>query len=490
MKRLIHFIPLVLFLLPTSSSAQHEEHQHWQMEQSKHEKSQSEREETVGETIWSCSMHPQIRLKKEGQCPICNMALIPVQVDSSPDSSDHTTGIAVSKTTEALIQLETTKVERRWVERPVRLVGQIDYDETQVKHITAWVPGRIDRMFVDYTGVEVVKGDHMVSLYSPELVSAQEELIQASRSVARTNGGSEMVNRSSRRTLQAAREKLELLGLSAWQVKQIEKRGSAKNSVTVYSPIGGVVVEKHVNEGVYIETGTRIYTIADLGNLWLNLDAYESDLPWIQYGQKVEFTAQAIPGKTFDGIVSFVQPFLHKKSRTVRVRVNVENNNKILKPGMFVTAKVKSRIDSEGRVVGPSFSGKFICPMHPEVVKETASGCPICGMNLVEAESLSYVGRTPNDVRNPPLVIPASAPLITGERAVVYVRHHDNSYYEAREVILGAKAGKFYLISSGLKEGEEVVTKGAFKLDADLQIRGAKSMMNPDSGMTTGAHNH
>jgi Cu(I)/Ag(I) efflux system membrane fusion protein len=501
MKNSILFVAITLLYLPAFVFAQHEEHNHTDMDHSMSidtsvvdhsmdSNSGNSSGDKVGDKIWTCSMHPQIRLKKEGNCPICNMALIPVQQDHSKGSSNAS--IRLDDKQLALLQLETAKVARKWVARSVRLVGQIDYDESQVKHITAWVPGRIERMFVDYTGLTVAKGDHMVSLYSPELVAAQEELVQAARSVARINNGSEMVNRSTRRTLNAAREKLKLLGLNTAQVAQIEKRGSAKNTVTVYSPIGGVVVEKHVNEGVYIQTGTRIYTIADLGNLWLNLDAYESDLAWIQYGQKVEFTAQAIPGETFKGIVSFVQPFLNEETRTVRVRVNVENADKRLKPGMFATAKVKSMIDSKGRIVGASFSDKFICPMHPEIVEDASGDCPICGMHLVDGDSLSYVSKTPKEDRLPPIVIPASAPLITGERAIVYVQRSDNKRYEAREVVLGAKADKFYTISSGLKEGEVVVTNGAFKIDADLQIRGAKSMMNPDAGISgaAGAHNH
>ena len=261
---------------------------------------------------------------------------LPATAPHGRESKTSGQEILLSEAAKRLGQLETALVERKWVEREVRLVGKIDYDETRLKHITAWVPGRVDRLYVNYTGIRVNKGDHMVSLYSPELLSAQEELIQASRSLDRLRGStSTIVKRSSERSVQAARDKLRLLGLTSTQVGQIEKREQADEQVTIYAPIGGVVVDKQINAGMYVNTGTEIYTIADLSHLWLYLDAYESDLSWIRYGQPVAFQAEAFPGEEFHGVVSFVQPFLDERTRTVRVRVNVENPDLRLKPGLF-----------------------------------------------------------------------------------------------------------------------------------------------------------
>lgn len=477
-------------LLPFTVEAQHEGHQQNMDATQDHSTHGQVKQETKEGTIWSCSMHPQIRLPKPGKCPLCHMDLIPVETSSAGESDTGAPSLMLSERASKLMEISTSVVERKWAERSVRLVGKIDYDETRVKHITAWVPGRIERMFVDYTGIQVRENDHMVSLYSPELVSAQEELIQASRSLGRIKDGSEMVKRSTRRSLQAAREKLKLLGLTTSQVSKIEKRGKAEDSVTVFAPMVGTVVQKHVNEGMYVQTGTRIYTIADLAHLWLNLDAFESDLPWIKYGQEVEFSAEALPGEVFKGVVSFVQPILNEKTRTVKVRVNVDNKSERIKPGMFVTATIKSRIDSEGEVISASYAGKYVCPMHPEVVTDSEGSCPVCGMDLVQAETLPFVGKTHQHDAQPPLVIPASAPLITGKRAVVYVKHPEKSHYEGRDVVLGVRAGEYYLIKSGLSEGELVVTNGAFKLDADLQIRGSRSMMNPSGGTPTSGHQH
>lgn len=488
MKAILALVVTCTLVRPFLANAQHEDHQH-NMEAAQDHSTHAQQQETKEEIVWTCSMHPQIRLLKPGKCPLCHMDLIPVETNSANDSDTGAPSLMLSERASILMGISTSIVERKWVERPVRLVGKIDYDETRVKHITAWVPGRIERMFVDYTGIEVRENDHMVSLYSPELVSAQEELIQAARSLRRIKDGSDIVKRSTRRSLQAAREKLKLLGLKSSQVSQIEKRGKAEDRVIVFAPMVGTVVQKHVNEGMYVQTGTRIYTIADLAHLWLNLDAYESDLPWIKYGQDVEFSAEALPGEVFKGIVSFVQPMLDEKTRTIKVRVNVDNQSERLKPGMFVTATVKSRIDSEGEVLSASYEDKYVCPMHPEIVTESKGSCPVCGMNLVQAETLPFVAKAHHHSKAP-VVIPASAPLITGKRAVVYVKHPEKSHYEGRDVILGPRAGEYYLVKSGLSEGELVVTNGAFKLDADLQIRGSKSMMNPSGGIPTTGHQH
>ncbi len=403
----------------------------------------------------------------------------------------ETSQIMLSDTAKHLIQLETALVERKWVAREVRLVGKIDYDETRLKHITAWVPGRVDRLYVNYTGIRVNQGDHMVSLYSPELLSAQEELIQAARSLDRLRGSTSLlVKRSSERSVQAARDKLRLLGLTQTQVGQIEKRGQADEQITIYAPMGGIVVEKQINEGMYVDTGTEIYTIADLSRLWLYLDAYESDLPWIRYGQQVAFRAEAFPGEEFHGVVSFVQPFLDERTRTVRVRVNVENPDLRLKPGFFVTATLQAQISDQGTVVGPSYAGQYLCPMHPEVIREEESSCPVCGMTLVLADTFPLVGAHHEHPAGPPLVIPASAPLMTGKRAIVYVQKPGDGAYEGRTVTLGPRAGNYYVVRAGVHEGERVVSSGAFKIDADLQIQGQRSMMNPHGGPAGGAHVH
>ena len=439
---------------------------------------------TAEPKIWTCSMHPQIRRNKPGKCPICGMDLVPVK--NSPAGMRT---VAISSDARELLKIETVPVARRYVTAKVRMVGKIEYDETRLSHITAWVSGRLDRLYVDYEGVEVRKGDHLVYIYSEELYSAQEELLQALKfRQNRSDNQSTLLQPID--LVASAREKLRLLGVTASQIEEIAQRGTPTDHLTIYSPLGGIVIEKSKEEGDRVRTGDRIYTVADLSHLWVLLDAYESDLPWLRFGQRVEFTTEAYPGEVFEGQIAFIDPVLNRDTRTVKVRVNVANDDGRLKPEMFVRATVKSQVAAGGRVLDPSLAGKWISPMHPEIVKDEPGVCDICGMPLVRAETLGFVTAEP-DEDSKPLVIPASAALITGKRAVVYVQIPDANEptYEGREVVLGPRAGDFYLVRRGLKEGELVVSNGNFKLDSALQISAKPSMMTPEGG-GGGGHHH
>ncbi len=428
--------------------------------------------------FWTCSMHPQIRQPGPGQCPICAMDLIPV----SGGDSNEALGLREHRLSERAMKLadiQTAPVERKFVTAEIRMDGKIEYDETRLSYITAWVPGRIDRLFVDYTGTHVSKGDHLVSLYSPELVTTQQELLLG---LKRMQNQSSRLLKSTQKNVEATREKLRLWGLTENQIKQIERSKKVSDHTTIYSPMSGIVIQKSGFEGMYVDTGTRIYTVADLSHVWVKLDAYESDLVWIRYGQKVEFETKAYPGEVFNGQITFIDPILNSQTRTVKVRVNVPNPEGKLKPEMFVSARVYPQVASGGKVMDPSLSDKWICPMHPEIVKESKDICDICGMPLVTTESLGYVAADKTR-EEAPLVIPATAPLITGKRAVVYVAAAGKQgVFEGREVTLGPRAGDYYLVKDGLKEGEQVVVNGNFKIDSAVQILAKPSMMNPEGG--------
>jgi len=436
---------------------------------------------------WTCSMHPEVIRDGPGECPKCGMDLIPQSSMSGTLLGPH--HLEISEAAAKLMELATSPVRRKFPTAQIRMVGKIDYDETRIKKITSWVKGRIDRLFVDYTGITVRQGDHLAELYSPELISAQAELLQALKAVANQNDqSSEFVKRTTRATLDAAREKLKLLGLKAEQIQEIENSGKPVTHITIYTPLGGTVIEKLASEGMYVETGTPIYTVADLSQLWLKLDAYESDLPWIKYGQEVEFTTEAYPGDVFQGAISFIDPILNAKTRTVKLRVNVKNENGKLKPDMFVRALVRSTVAQGGRVMAPSMADKWICPMHPDVVKADKGICDICEMLLVTTESLGYVDAS--EFGEVPLLIPTSAALITGKRAIAYVKHQGKKepIYEGREIVLGPRAGAYYLVKSGLQEGELVVTYGNFKIDSEMQIQAKTSMMSPEGGQAPMIH--
>lgn len=435
-------------------------------------------------TVWICSMHPQVRQSEPGLCPICEMDLIPESGGATGERQIEFTEAALK-----LMEIQTTKVQRKSVNKEIRIVGKIDYDETKVKYITAWVAGRIDRLYADYTGIRVSKGDHMVDLYSPQLLSAQAELVQASKSAKNIQpGGSELVNRSILVTLEATREKLRLLGLTEQQIQNIEKSQKASEHLTIYAPIGGVVIHKNATEGMYVQTGTRIYTIADLSHLWVKLDAYESDAEWLLLGQEVHLEAQAIPGKIFKGTVAFIAPVVTAETRTIKVRVNITNLDEKLKPGMFVRAILHADVAEKGMVIHSSLAGKYVCPMHLDFVADTPGACDICGMDLVASESL-----VPSSIDKPkalPLVIPASAPLVTGKRAVVYVRvlGTEKPTFQGKEIRLGPRVGDYYIVESGLMEGEIVVTNGNFKIDSAMQIKAMPSMMSPPGGQMPDPH--
>ena len=430
--------------------------------------------------VWTCAMHPQIQQSTAGQCPICGMDLIPTQNPQATNdtplaknnhSNDRHT-LSLSENARALADIQTSPVERRFPEAKVRLVGKLDYDETLIKSLSARFPMRIDELYVSFVGVPVKQGQHLARIYSPELRSAQSELISATK---RYDNNSTLVK--------SAKEKLRLWGLLPDQINAIIKRGTALDEFELKAPISGVVTQKNVNTGDYLQTGQSLFTIVDMHNLWLRLEAYESDLAWLRLGQAVSFTVEAYPGEVFEGKITFINPEIDRKTRTVSIRVNVPNEHQKLKPGMFSKAIVRSQIALAGKVYSPELMGKWISPMHPEIIKDTAGQCDICGMDLVPVEQLGYLA---NIDHNAPLVVPASAVLRTGKRAVVYVQINASSgpAFEGREINLGPRAGDVFIVNSGLHEGERVVTHGAFKIDSALQIQAKPSMMNPSQ------HNH
>jgi Cu(I)/Ag(I) efflux system membrane fusion protein len=382
-------------------------------------------------TVYSCSMHPQIRQDGPGICPICNMELVPVKAGSGATGERE---ISLSAAARRLAELATSRVERKAVAVEVRMVGKVDYDETRVRTIAAWLDGRIERLHANFTGQEVGAGDPLVDLYSPRLFVAQKELLLARDAASATGSGA-----MQEALLEAAREKLRLWGLSADQIRALEAAGEPSETLTIPAPIGGTVVHKPAREGMYVREGTPLLTVADLAAVWVQLDAFESDLSWLRVGQAVSLTTEAWPGVVLEGTIRFIEPFVDPQTRTAAVRVEVPNRSRLLKPEMFVRAVVQVPVAELKGGYLPSETGE-----------------------------------------PPPLVVPHTAVLRTGRRAVVYVEKEgaEDPTYEGRTVQLGPRAGDFFIVRSGVEEGEQVVTHGAFKLDAALQILAKPSMMS------------
>jgi len=403
------------------------------------------------------------------------MTLIPVESDRAMEGEGSLTRLVMSAEAKRLAEVETAEVKRDQAKVKVNLAGMVYEDETKVAALTARVDGRLDEIYVDFTGIRVRQGDPMVKIWSPTLIKSQVELFETLRTLEKGRASEDDAG-----VIRGAEEKLLQLGLTKEQIATIEKNKKPDLYVTLKAPISGTVTKKMAVLGQFVKEGQDMYLISDFSEVWVKMDAYETDLPWIRYGQDVTFTTPAIPGKSFKGRVLFIDPVLDTKTRSVKVRVQVPNPDELLRPGMFVSAELEAEVDAEGRVIKSEWAGKYICPVHP---RESASITPgTCVDSKMPLRPASAFGYTDEANPEPPLVIPATAPLITGKRAIVYVEvpGTDQPTYELREVVLGPRAGGKYLVYQGLNEGERVVTQGNFKIDSAMQILARYSMMTAE----------
>jgi multidrug efflux pump subunit AcrA (membrane-fusion protein) len=330
--------------------------------------------------LWTCSMHPQIKQKESGRCPICDMDLTPMREDAG---GGEKASLRLGERARHLASIRTTPVTYRELTKSVYTVGKIDYDEGRVAHVTAWVSGRIEQMYVNFTGTIVKKGEHLVSMYSPDLLSTQKEYLLAYSGIEQlSNSDIPEVISSSRTLLENTKQRLLLWGITEDQIEELERTQDPQINLTIFAPIGGTIIHKNAIEGMYFKTGDRLFTIVDLNRVWLYLDIYEYDLPWIRYGQEIEVVTESYPGEAFHGKVVFIDPFLNETTRAVKVRINMENREGKLKPGMYVNARLKAKVGGRGVVIDSEIMGKYMCPMHPDVISDKEENCPECGMKL------------------------------------------------------------------------------------------------------------
>ena len=397
-------IGLILGFVFFSNSSKKEAHQHT---------------EAGKDEVYTCSMHPQIKQDKPGKCPICGMDLTPLKSTSNSKSNIDPNAVMMSEEAIALANIQTEVVGTGKTNKEIRLFGKIKPSERSQQAQSAYVNGRVERLYINSIGDVVHKGQTVALIYSPELYTASQELIAAL---------SYPDLQRKKLVVDAAIEKLKLLNVSQGEINAMIKSGKASPYMAIKANVSGTVISKNVEQGSYVKQGDVLLQIANLSSVWAVFEAYETDLPFIKVGQTVQFTAEGAPGTTFSGRISFVEPVLNAQTRTAGVRVEVSNAKGIFKPEMLISGVITANLNKYSEDI----------------------------------------------------VVPKSAVLWTGKRSIVYVKDESDGYpiFTLREVTLGPTLPDGYIVTEGLADGEEIVTNGVFAIDASAQLDGKPSMMN------------
>ncbi|NIR49519.1 efflux RND transporter periplasmic adaptor subunit [candidate division KSB1 bacterium] len=394
------------------------------------EESEPENHEHAGEIdYYTCTMHPSVKQKEPGKCPICAMDLVPIYKKGSAPQTEsgdkQVRTVNVPLYQQQLIGVQRDTVKSRPVAKTIRTVGHVAYNETRVATINLKFSGWIEELYVDYIGQLVKKGQPLFDIYSPELVATQEEYLQTLRRVSqqgwvkRRNNG-ENANQENT-LLKASRNRLRLWGISDKQIREIEDARAPKLTMTIDSPMSGYVVQKNALEGRRANEGTDLYMIADLSTVWVHADIYEYELPFIKVGQTAEIRLAYDPNVNYVGNVDYIYPTLKSKTRTAKIRLVFSNPELKLKPEMYADIQIK--VDQGAQ-----------------------------------------------------LTVPETAVLNTGTRQLVFV-DRGNGRFEPREIKLGTKVDRYYVVLEGLEEGETIVKSGNFLIDAEAHVQGVLQTM-------------
>lgn len=371
-----------------------------------------------GDIVYTCSMHPHVRENEPGNCPICGMDLIPVGSEASEVRTDDYS-MVMTEAAMRLGDIQTSPVIRGIPEKQIDLPGRIKVDERRLTNITTHFPGRIIDTKVNFTGARIKKGEPMATIYSPELVSAQRELLEAARQKERNP-----------RLYESTRQKFSLWEFTDEQIDEIENRGEIQREIEILSPVNGFVLARNVANEQHVREGDVIYEVANLEYIWVVLEAYEEDIGWISTGDVIRFRSRSNPEQNYEARVSYIDPIVDPGMRTVSIRADVENFDHQLKPDMLVRGTLRASLDTEKLMI------------------------PLSSVLWTGPRSLAYVKDTSVDVPR----------------------------FEVREVELGVRAGDYYVIEEGVEEGEEVVFHGAFRIDSEMQLADRFSMMNREPG--------
>ncbi|HEY9073776.1 MAG TPA: efflux RND transporter periplasmic adaptor subunit, partial [Desulfobaccales bacterium] len=376
---------------------------------------------------WVDPMDPNYVRDKPGKAP-CGMDMVPVYEDAGAEAQAGV--IAVSPATVQSMGVRTAKVEVRPLSHDTWTVGLVTVDERNLSTINTKVNGWVERLYVNATGDPVRRGQTLLSIYSPDLVSAQDEYLLALRNLKTLEKSPypEMVD-GARRLAAASRRRLEYFDVSPAQIEALKNTGQVKKYMNLASPVQGIVTKRMITRGTYVQAGMPLLEVADLSTIWVDADIYQYELPWIKVGQKVEMNLQYLPGETFAGRIDYIYPYLKESSRTVRVRLKFPNPRLKLKPEMFSQVQIKSPVTKEA------------------------------------------------------VVVPTEAVLDTGLKQHVFIALGQGRF-EPREVKLGVygNGNQYREVLSGLKGGEDIVISAQFMLDSESRFREAAQMMLPPQG--------
>ena len=376
-----------------------------------------------GKPLYTCPMHPFIIKDRPGACPICGMELVrklegaaAAQSGGQNGQTDMPGHVSLSESQRVMANVATVEAWQQSLNKEINAVGIVQFDQSRQAKVTAWIAGRIDKLHVNTVGAFVSTSRPMAELYSPELLSTQQEYLLAIRSREQLKDSPiPSISQNGEGLVASARQRLMLFGVRESQIAALEKTGTPNIRLPIYTPLSGIVIEKLVQQGQYVNVGDVLFTIADLSRVWIELDIYEADLALVRVGQRVEIGTPSTPGRTLSGMISFVNPFLDPKTRTIKVRVEMPNPGMRLKPDMFVSALIRVPL----------------------------------GMALV---------------------VPVSAVMDSGKRRLVWVESSPGMF-EPRQVQVGQQSSDRIQILSGLRDGEKVAVSGGYLIDSEAQLK-------------------